>query len=71
MKTKILRVVYLPNMTLGGIHTTQVGQAAPMRTDKPPRPLEHPMVITNAAGITPLLPVEPTNGSILGIAHLP
>ncbi len=72
MKTRIYTLVTIPVMPMGNFRSypAQVGSAVPSFPIAPPRPLEHPQEMSNAAE-TLIPPLEPANGSSLALECLP
>lgn len=72
MRTRYIRLVPFVVLPPGNYRSVpaEVGSASPMVPVRGPRPMEHPQIMSATAGVT-ILPLEPTNDSILAEAHLP
>ena len=68
MKTTFITVVPVYSQPLGHFRSVpaQMDSTCPAMKDKDPRPMEHPQDMSSVAA-TEILPMEPTNGSILAI----
>ena len=70
MKPKYRRMVMIPTLPLGNYRSlpAEIGSTAPDTPTIPPKPLEHPVVMSlTAGGLIPLM--EPENGSTLALGQ--
>jgi hypothetical protein len=72
MRPKIQRAITVPSgyLAVSGSIPAEIGLASPRFRIFDPRPLEHPHVMTTAAGVQ-FFPMEPTNDSSLALGHPP
>jgi hypothetical protein len=72
MKPKHLPLVPVHVLPPGNFRSlpAEVGMGAPLNPAKPPRPLEHPQIVSTTLDLG-LPPMEPTNDSTLAPGSLP